>query len=66
MSADSFNWLEVVPGENGPKLTLSNTRTDFDIGRMRVRLNNLFNGDKFLGKFNYANREAAFWGIKYF
>ncbi|XP_071440526.1 circadian clock-controlled protein daywake-like [Hetaerina americana] len=57
VTADSYNLLEVK--DKGLRLT--KTQTDFDIGRMRVRLDNLFDGDKLLGmckNFNSSILEA--------
>ncbi|XP_046392756.1 protein takeout-like [Ischnura elegans] len=45
VTADSYNTVEII----NKVLRLKKTQTDFDIGRMRVRLDNLFDGDKLLG-----------------
>lgn len=53
MKADSYNWLDVVhpagPAHPG-RLFLSHTQTDFDITKVQLRLEKLFNNDEFLGE----------------
>ncbi|XP_034232277.1 circadian clock-controlled protein-like [Thrips palmi] len=53
VKADSYNTLEVVHTE-GPAnpgcLHLSHTQTDFDITKVQLRLEKLFNNDEFLGE----------------
>ncbi|KAG8232433.1 hypothetical protein J437_LFUL012863 [Ladona fulva] len=46
INADSYNVLQIANNE----LSLVKTQTDFDVGRMRVRLDNLFGGDPILGE----------------
>lgn len=53
VAADSYNWLivEHPVGDAGPgRLHLNHTQTDFDIGKVQLRLDELFNNDEFLGE----------------
>lgn len=63
VKADSYNWLEVehphgdhdgdhahAHAAGAGRLRLSHTQTDFDIGKVQLRLEHLFNDDEFLGE----------------
>ncbi|KAE8736905.1 hypothetical protein FOCC_FOCC017638, partial [Frankliniella occidentalis] len=53
VTADSYNWLDVqhLVGSAGPgRLHLSQTKTDFAIDKVQLRLEHLFNDDEFLGE----------------